>query len=239
MTSNQPMGVIVQAYSKRGRIRRYNEGTEAAEGFTLIELIITIAVIAALATTVILVINPVNLFKEARDSQRIADVEQMNRAASFYAANVGDIPTAICNGMCHVGLPTDLLNNHNMVGLGSAQKCGNRYNNGNNGTTVTSTVQSVNANGWPGIDLTAISLGAPLSAWPLDPKTVITLNGSNLIIFASSFYYSFACYADPVTASTGWEFSTNLESVRYASSNAETDGGTDLRLYEVGTNVGL
>ena len=56
------------------------------KGFTLIELIIVIALIALLATTVILVINPVNIFTEARDSQRIADVGQMNSAMSLYTA---------------------------------------------------------------------------------------------------------------------------------------------------------
>ena len=222
------------------RDMRRGKAARRRKGFTLIELIITVAVIAALATTVILVINPVNLFKEARDSQRIADLEQMSRAVSLYAANVGDIPTSICNGMCHVGLPAELLNNRGTKGLGTATKCGNRYMTGNNNTTVTSTVQSVDVNGWPGVDLTAISLGTPMSAWPLDPKTVVNLNaGSTSVIFATSYYYSFACYADPVAASTGWEFSANLESAKYASSNAEADGGTDLRLYDVGTNIGL
>lgn len=204
-------------------------------GFTLIELIIAIAIIAVLGITVIVFINPIRIFREGRDSQRIADIEQMNRVMSLYVANVGDLPVSICNGKCHAVVPAGM-------GLGTAPRCGQRYDPTNypiigvkNGTTVTTTVQAIDGTGWVPVDLRPMSagIGVPIAAWPIDPKTVVNLNGSNNVIVDTSNYYSFACY------DSAWEFTAHMESARYASSNSEMDGGTDPRLYEVGTDVEL
>ena len=43
------------------------------KGFTLVELLIVIGIVAILATIVVLVINPVELLKESRDSRRLSD----------------------------------------------------------------------------------------------------------------------------------------------------------------------
>jgi len=43
------------------------------KGFTLLELLIVIGILAILSTTVVLVINPAELLKKARDSQRISE----------------------------------------------------------------------------------------------------------------------------------------------------------------------
>lgn len=205
---------------------RYMRGRRR-KGFTLVELIIAIAIIAIVATTAIVLINPVNMFREARDAQRIADVEQMNRVMSLYSANVGDLSASICDTKCYAqSVPG--------VGFGTAARCGQRYSATTNNTTVTSSVQAVDGTGWVPIDLRPMSVGVPIASWPIDPKTVVNLNGPQTqVLVGTSQYYSFACL------NNAWEFTAHLESVRYASSNSEADGGTDLRLYEVGTNVGL
>jgi prepilin-type N-terminal cleavage/methylation domain-containing protein len=41
------------------------------KGFTLIELLIVIAILAILATAVVLVLNPAQILAQARDAQRI------------------------------------------------------------------------------------------------------------------------------------------------------------------------
>lgn len=192
------------------------------KGFTLIELIIVIALIALLATTVILVINPVKIFKEARDSQRIADIGQMNSAMSLYAATA-DLPASNPFG-----------NTANCYAFGIKDKsigagCGGRFAGR---TTTTSTVQAVNGTGWIPVDLTRSANGAPISAWPVDPKPEWSEATS------SAYFYAYA--ADSLN---NWEFNAHMESTRYASSGTDdvesTDGGSIISLFEFGTNVGL
>lgn len=65
---------------------------KSSRGFTLIELMISIGVVAISSTILILVLNPVEILAQARDSQRIADLEQMRRALTIYLASVKDAP---------------------------------------------------------------------------------------------------------------------------------------------------
>jgi len=48
--------------------------------FTLIELLVTIAILAVLAIAVVLVINPQELIKQGRDSTRLTDLGNINKA---------------------------------------------------------------------------------------------------------------------------------------------------------------
>jgi prepilin-type N-terminal cleavage/methylation domain-containing protein len=191
---------------------------QTQKGFTLIELIIVIALIALLATTVILVINPVKLFQEARDSQRIADLGQMNSALSLYMATAAliDLDGAnVCGTNCWADGST-----------GVAAACDARYAGVSGASAmISSSSQAVNGTGWVPVNLTAASTDAPLSAWPRDPKRNAT------------HFYSYAC-----NASNQWEFTANMESARYSSGADDvegTDGGNQSGLFEVGTNVAL
>ena len=56
------------------------------KGFTLIELVIVIGILAILATVVILVLNPAQLLAQARDSQRISDLGSVKSAIALYLA---------------------------------------------------------------------------------------------------------------------------------------------------------
>ena len=57
------------------------------KGFTLLELLIVIGILAILSTTMILVINPAELLKKARDSQRLSDFGAVKTAIAFYLLN--------------------------------------------------------------------------------------------------------------------------------------------------------
>lgn len=50
------------------------------KGFTLIEILITVGIIAILAAIVIIAINPARQFKQARDSQRWSDINAVLNA---------------------------------------------------------------------------------------------------------------------------------------------------------------
>ena len=65
-------------------------------GFTLIELILVIVLIAALAASTYALINPQKRFKENRNAQRTADVNSILSATyQYYVDNDGIIPPII------------------------------------------------------------------------------------------------------------------------------------------------
>jgi prepilin-type N-terminal cleavage/methylation domain-containing protein len=65
-------------------------------GFTLIELLLVIAIIAILATIVIVALNPVQRFADARNSRRWSDVNSLLTAVHEYIVdNNGSLPTGV------------------------------------------------------------------------------------------------------------------------------------------------
>src|ERR1700722_3543731 len=61
---------------------------KAKRGFTLIELLVVIAIIAILSVVVILTLNPAELLRQSRDSNRVSDLSVTKSAISFYLASV-------------------------------------------------------------------------------------------------------------------------------------------------------
>ncbi|MDE2145009.1 MAG: prepilin-type N-terminal cleavage/methylation domain-containing protein, partial [Patescibacteria group bacterium] len=56
----------------------------ARDSFTLIELLIVIAIIGILASVVVLVLNPAQLLSQSRDSRRTQDLSNLNNAIGMY-----------------------------------------------------------------------------------------------------------------------------------------------------------
>ena len=183
-------------------------------GFTLIELIIVIAIIAILAPTVILVLNPAVILAEARDSQRIADISQLNSALGLFLATSGGGSLGDAS-KCHVQATATAV----------AAKCGGRHEKDTVGTIAG---RGVAADGWVPVNFGAISGGSPLSSLPIDPTSNATL------------FYSYA--VNPATL-TQFELNANMESERYGeggNDDVETgDGGNKTGLYEIGNDPGL
>lgn len=198
------------------------------KGFTLIELIIVIGIIALLATTVILVINPARLFQEARDSQRIADLGQMKSAMDLFVATADTPDTSLgvpdldgpastatvnCAGRCYIhGTGTSCLGRHVAT------------------TAAPSASVAVDGTGWAPVDLRDVSSGSPLAAWPKDP----TASGTN--------FYTYACDND--LTDKLYEFNADMESTRFGSGtgseNVElNDGGSSTTIFEVGSSLSL
>ena len=65
-------------------------------GFTLIEVLVVIGILAILATVVLVAVNPAKQFMTARDSQRTANVASILNAVSQNVADNGGIFS--CNG---------------------------------------------------------------------------------------------------------------------------------------------
>lgn len=61
-------------------------------GFTLVELLVVIAIISILAAIMTLVINPIELIKQSRDTTRISDLGSMVNAISIAVQESSDTP---------------------------------------------------------------------------------------------------------------------------------------------------
>lgn len=66
------------------------------KGFTLIEILLVIGIIAVLATVVIVALDPATRFADARDSRRLSDIQSILSAAQQYLVdNQGTLPSGI------------------------------------------------------------------------------------------------------------------------------------------------
>lgn len=65
------------------------------KGFTLIEILLVVAIVGILAAIVIVAINPGRQIGESRNSQRKADINTILNAVYQYYVDNGDLPSAI------------------------------------------------------------------------------------------------------------------------------------------------
>jgi prepilin-type N-terminal cleavage/methylation domain-containing protein len=121
-----------------------------SKGFTLLELLIVIAILAVLATVAVLVINPVEYLRQARDSQRMNDLTAVKGALDLYTAatTTPSFGAALATGRCTSAPVT----NNPFTGI-----CG------------TFVQTAVNGTGWVDVDLSTLTGGSPLPKLPLDP----------------------------------------------------------------------
>ncbi len=196
------------------------------KGFTLLELLIVIGILAILSSVTVLVLNPAELLRQARDTQRINDLGTLNNALALYAS------TAATVSLGTLGVPYSHnggTNASTTAAFGSA--CG-----GDITGHVSSTNRTPTTSGWIPVNFGATSGGSPLSVLPVDPSsgvgTIVTVDDWQLV-----YWYQAS------TASSTWELAAKMESTRYKAGGANdvstNDGGTCSHWYEVGTEPGL
>lgn len=197
------------------------------KGFTLIELLVVVSIIAILSVVVILTLNPAQMLKQARDSQRISDMSTLRSAISLYLADISS-PAANAIGAsstCYASAPPGTVS--------AVAGCGSRMAAGDTAiasTTITSStlIGGVSGVGWIPVNLSAVSAGSPIGSEPIDP------------INNATYFYSYATNASP---NYQFEINAKMESIKYSASGTSdvesTDGGSSSTVFEVGTNLTL
>jgi len=188
---------------------------KSEKGFTLIELLVVLALVAILSVVVILTLNPAELLKQARDSNRTSDLSTLKSAISLYMADF-NTPVIGTSGYCYVSFTTSA----------PATNCGTFTSSTLSATSTGAGNRSVNGTGWVPVDFSAISSGAPIGQLPVDP------------VNNASWYYAYG-----VTGTTNqlFELATQMESSKYMSGGGadveSTDGGSRTDWFETGTTL--
>ena len=221
------------------------------KAFTLIELLVVIAIIAILSVVVILTLNPAELLRQSRDSNRISDLATLKSAVSLYLADVST-PVLGTSTWCDTSAPLVTASFYTPTTTPSMgyPAAATLYTNCNSYmVTATSNVAIATAgtvsrgvtgwlSGWIPVNFSIISSGAPIGNEPVDPvNSSGTASCSNTSISSCGLFYSY------VASGTTFKLSAFMESGKYSkggSADVETnDGGINSYVYEQGTNLSL
>ena len=77
-----------------------------SKAFTLIELLIVIAIIAILGSATVLVLNPVEIIKQGRDGTRITDVENIQKSLNLTLFNNPSLVDSLLSTNIYLSLPS-------------------------------------------------------------------------------------------------------------------------------------
>ncbi len=181
------------------------------KSFTLVELMIVIAILAILSAIVIFALNPSEIFKKNRDSRRMADINTLNKAVVFMTSwnTMGNVSLGTSTYI-YLSLPdsSSTCSSYSLATLptGYSYSC-----------VSSTTIGNVDGTGWIPVNFALAAGNNYIAKLPVDPT-----NDSN-------YYYSY-------NPGGSFELNTFFESNTYISKYGSTDGG-DSNAFELGTNL--
>jgi type II secretory pathway pseudopilin PulG len=186
--------------------------------FTLIELLVVIGIVAVISVVVVLTLNPAQLLRQARDSNRLSDLNTLTKAVSLYETDQpgGSLGTAsttyfsIVDPAATSTQGTDCANTGLTPPSGWAYRC-----------AASSSLRKTDGTGWVPVNFDQMSFKA-LAALPVDPTNTTS----------SGLYYSY-------TPGGSFALTATLESDKYLTTKAKEDGGYDPGRLEMGSNLAL
>ena len=192
------------------KVKNKNRGS-----FTLIELLVVLALVAILSVVVVMTLNPAELLKQARDSNRLSDLATINTALNLFSADVtsGFMGTSTT---VYVSIPDNASSTCGSLGL-PALPTGWNYN-----CVTTANLKNTDGTGWIPVNFQRISSNSPISQLPIDPQNTTSSNS----------YYTYI-------AGGSWKLTAiSMESQKYIAQGS-TDGGTAPSSFEMGNDMNL
>ena len=198
-------------------------------GFTLLELLIVIAILAVLSAVLILILNPAETMKKSRDSQRMSDLATMKSAIGMYLTTVTPVNLTndtTANDRCVNGTTKSVFYSLGDITDTTVATAGIAA------AVESSSDASVDGTGWLPVDFTGISGGSPVSNLPIDPLNTVA---DKTAVANTDFVYRYVCDAGDST----FEINATLESDAFTSDDDKraSDGGDHATMYEVGTKL--
>ncbi len=226
------------------------------DGFTLLELLIVIAIIAILSIALIFMLNPAETLKKARDAQRISDLKSVQTALGIMLTasstpSLDNFGTVCLTSTTPAGVTTAntsakiAYSYDGTVTVGAAPTPGVDAATGSAfattlwGRTTPGTVSKVDGTGWIPVNLKALTGGTSISNFPVDPVNTVSPT-----VAATDLVYRYACQNGSIGAGKPaytFEIDAVLESNAYTvdDNKMAKDGGDNSAMFETGNSLNL
>jgi len=170
--------------------------TAHRSAFTLIEMVVSVAIIAILAIAALITLNPSEYLRQSRDSRRVNDIASLNTAIAFYqsVSGGGSLGAARTIYLSLVDPAATSSAGTDCSGLG--------FPPGIFHCAGSSYARLIDGTGWLPINFSGLS-SSPIETLPVDPTNK-----------ASTGYYAY------VTDGTNWKVSAFPESVKFSQASA-------------------
>ena len=166
------------------------------KGFTLIEILIVVAIIAILASIVLVGLGPTQ--QSGRDARRLSDIRQVQNALELFYNKCGYYPGTITSGACSLTEPTTWTGMGTMLaaaglGLGSLpgdpssnRSYGYAYAAGNTTYVLAVALENPNNSVFNGYTAPTVPAG---STWITDGTTIVPNTACTQTLPAGSATY--------------------------------------------------
>ena len=181
----------------------------ARRGFTIVEVLVVIGILMVLVVVSLLFLNPSQLIRQGRDSNRLSDLSSLNESISLYHETTpgGSLGSS---GIVYVSIP-----DQNATSTAGTNCSGLNLPSLGTGTyhcAASSTYRNIDGTGWLPVNFSTVA-GKPFSVLPVDP-----INTSS-----SKEYYVY------VVSGTQYEVLANPEAQKILTSSTSsfTQGNTN------------